>query len=235
MNTFTRANAALQHDLAAYTHALSGIVTAIPQAHALCDAVVKETRLAQALLAFASGPQISEIGQLLFHMSNLWPYRDQVFARTTGFADEINEARKLGEEALRGARLLARHESDPLAGELTLCFAHIARYLEEEQRLLEDCHARIQPHAANMEITRKRLNLLAAAIDARAPAAPQQQQALQAYREAITLLRDWEGGVALDASGVAVLDRCMSLLQATDDVMLTHLSFAQPQTENVVA
>ena len=55
-NIFDRANEALRHDLEAYTRALRTIVTALPQARALCDCVVKETRLARALLAFSNRP-----------------------------------------------------------------------------------------------------------------------------------------------------------------------------------
>src|SRR5689334_3410709 len=133
MNIFDRANEALRHDLEAYTRALRTIVTALPQARDLCDCVVKETRLARALLAFATGPQIADLAQLAFHLTNLWPYREQAYARTVGFADEIAEARRQREEAQRGMRLLARQTSDPLASEVSGCFENIARYLEEEQ------------------------------------------------------------------------------------------------------
>lgn len=230
MNTFSRANEALQHDLDAYTHTLCGIVAAMPQLLSLCDMIIKEARLAEALLAFASGPQLQDINQIVFHMSNLWPYREQAFARTTGFAEEIAETRRLREDALRGQRLLSKHAHDPLAAELTLCLDHIVAYLADEQRLLEECHGQIRPHTSNMDVTRKRLNLLAAALDARAPATPQQQAALHAYREAITLLCDWEGGVPLDARGVEVLERCINLLRVTDEGMLAHLNFGAAET-----
>lgn len=229
MNTFSRANEALQHDLAAYANTLSSIVATIPQAQALCDQVCKEARLAEALLAFASGPVISEIGQIVFHLGNLWPYREQAYARTSGFADEIAEARRLREEARRGALLLARlsndglANNDGLASEVITCLDNIAVYLEQEQRLLETCHSRIRPHTSNMDITRKRLHLLAAALDARLPVSPAQQEALQSYNAAMTLLRAWEGGVPLDATGVEVLDRCLDLLKATDGMLLVQI------------
>ena len=231
MNTFSRANDALQHDLEAYTTTLCSIVAMMPQVLELCDSVVKEARLAEALLAFANGPQLNEISQIVFHMSNLWPYREQAFARTTGFTAEISEAQRLREDALRGKRLLSKHTTDGLATELTICFEHIAEYLADEQRLLEECHGKIRPHTSNMDITRKRLNLLAAALDARSPVSPQQQAALHAYREAIAILNDWEGGVPLDERGVEVLTRCLRLLNVTDDVI--HLSFSVTGAEAV--
>jgi hypothetical protein len=217
MNMFDRANQALRNDLEAYTHALRTIVTALPQAQNLCDCVVKETRLAQALLAFGNSPQMTELNQLAFHLSNLWPYRERPFARTAGFDDEIAEARRQREEALRGVRLLARLGGDPLAAEVGTCFTNIAQYLEEEQQLLMECHALIQPHALNMDLTRKRLNLLVAGTDARLPDSSEQRATLHAYNEAVALLRDWESGVPLDERGVDILERCLDALeQATN-------------------
>src|SRR5262245_82585 len=126
MNMFDRANQSLRYDLEAYARALRTIVTAIPQAQELCERVVKETRLAQALLAFGSGAQVAELGQMAFHLSNLWPYRERPFARTVGFDDEIAEARRQREEALRGVKLLARSGGDALAVEVSTCFSNIA-------------------------------------------------------------------------------------------------------------
>lgn len=223
VNTFSRANEALQHDLAAYANTLNSIVATIPQAQALCDQVCKEARLAEALLAFANGPVVSEISQIVFHLGNLWPYREQAYARTSGFADEIAEARRLREEARRGALLMARLGNDGLTNEVITCFDNIAVYLEQEQRLLETCHSRIRPHTSNMDVTRKRLRLLAAALDARLPVSPAQQEALRSYNAAIALLHAWESGVPLDASGVEVLDRCLELLKATDGMLLVQL------------
>jgi hypothetical protein len=213
MNTFDRANEALRHDLAAYSHALHLILSALPQARELCDCVIKETRLAQALLAFTSGPYIAELSQIAFHLTNLWPYRDRPYAQTVGFRDEIEEAQRQREVAQRAVQILARYGKDALSAEISRCFTTIAEYLEQERQLLLECDKRIQPHAANMEITRKRLNLLVAAVDARMPASDEKPAILNAYTEAFALLRDWEGGVPLDAQGADVLDRCLQMLE----------------------
>jgi hypothetical protein len=223
LNTFDRANEALREDLGAYAYALHTILSAIPRARELCDQVVKETRLAQALLAFASGPQLTELSQIAFHLSNLWPYRDRPYARTVGFDEEIGEAQRQREEALRAVYLLTRFGKDPLAAEVSRCFSTIAEYLEEERRLLVECHERIQPHAANMDMTRKRLNLLVAAVDARMPSSAEQQSILSAYTEAFDLLRDWEGGVPLDERGAEVLDRCLRILEQAGSGLFEYL------------
>ena len=89
--------------------------------------------------------------------------------------------------------------------------------------MLVECHERIQPHAANMEMTRKRLNLLVAAVDARMPDSPEQQSILSAYSEALELLRDWEGGVPLDERGIEVLDRCLQILEQAGHGLFEHL------------
>jgi hypothetical protein len=224
VNIFDRANEALRQDLEAYTRALRTLVTALPRARELCDGVVKETRLARALLAFHNGPQTADLAQLAFHLTNLWPYREQAFARTVGFADEIAEARRQREEAQRGMRMLAKQINDPLTNEVSSCFEKIARYLEEQQMLLEECHALIQPHATNMDITRKRLNLLVATVDARLPASHEQQATLHAYNEAAALLRDWENGVPIEERGVDILEHCLDMLERADQ--LVHASQA---------
>jgi hypothetical protein len=219
MNIFDRANEALRQDLEAYTRALRTIVTALPQARALCDSVVKETRLARALLAFSNSPHAAELAQLAFHLTNLWPYREQAYARTLGFTEEIAEARRQREEALRGMRSLARQLNDPLFGEVNGCFENIAKHLGEEQKLLEECHSLIQPHANNMDITRKRLNLLVATVDARLPDSAEQQAMLQTYNEAVALLRDWENGVPLEDRGVDILEHCLDMLEKADQLV----------------
>jgi hypothetical protein len=224
MNTFDRANEALRHDLAAYSYALHTILSALPQARELCDSVVKETRLAQALLAFASGPYITELSQIAFHLSNLWPYRDRPYAQTVGFRDEIEEAQRQRGEAQRAVHILMRYGKDGLAVEISRCFTTIAEYLEQERRLLLECDKRIQPHAANMEVTRKRLNLLVAAVDARMPASDEKPVILNAYTEAFALLRDWEGGVPLDAQGADVLDRCLQMLEQAGQEVFGHIA-----------
>jgi hypothetical protein len=213
MNLFDRANHALRHDLEAYAQALDSIVTVLPRVKELCDHVVKETRLARALLAFTDNQQMSELNQLAFHLTNLWPYREQAYTRTVGFGDEIDEAQRQREEALRAVRLLARLKGDPLAIEVSACFSNIATYLEEERALLAECHALIQPHASNMDMTRKRLNLLVAMVDARLPASEEQAAMLFAYQAAAAVLADWENGVPLEERGVEILTRCLRMLE----------------------
>lgn len=72
--------------------------------------------------------------------------------------------------------------------------------------------ASIRPHAENMALTRKRLNLLIATVDARMPESAEQLAALQAYGEAADLLRDWQTGMPLDERGVEILERCIAIL-----------------------
>lgn len=213
MNTFDQANQALRGDIADYARALRTLVHALPRAVHLCDKTLKEVRLAQALLAFANSPHITPLAQLAYTISNLWPYRERPFARTIGFTEEIDEARAYRAEAKRGITMLARFaNSDPLAGELTTCFNKIIGYLDEEESLLIECDQAIRPHAENMELTRKRLHLLMAAIDARLPPSPETTATLEAYREAARLLHDWESGVPLDEHGVVILETCLELL-----------------------
>jgi hypothetical protein len=189
--------------------------------------VLKEVRLARALLAFSSGPQVTELGGSLYKLQNLWPYREQTFARTLGFGDEIKEAIDLRDEALRAAKLLAR-QTDVLSSEVVTCFANMADAFGQERELLEACDASIRPHARNMEMTRKRLNLLIAAVDARMPESPEQATAVQAYSAAAALLGDWENGVPLDSSGVEILDRCIDILDSAGFAHFAAISPAQP-------
>jgi hypothetical protein len=228
MSTFEFANQALRRDLAAYATALTTIVQALPRARELCDRVVKETRLIQALLAFASGPQATELGQVAYKLRNLWPYRERSYARTLGFSEEITEAVTLREEAQRALKLFPRQNGDALVIELTTCLTNVYTYLEEQQKLLEACHARIQPHAQNMDLTRKRLSLLIAAIDARLPDSETQQATLRAYQDTADLLRDWESGVPIDEQGVQILHRCIDSLDQADSLILTLLSPTAP-------
>jgi len=223
MNTFDRANEALREDLGAYAEALRTILSALPRARELCDQVVKETRLAQALLAFANTPQFAGLSQIAFHLGNLWPYRDRPYAQTVGFADEIAEAQRQREEALRAVSLLTRHRNDPLAAEISRCFSNIAAFFEEEEQLLVECHRQIHPHATNMEMTRKRLNLLVAAVDARMAFSAEQQAIFKAYTEAFSLLRDWETGVPLDERGAEVLERCLWILEQAGQGLFDRL------------
>lgn len=214
MSTFDYANQALRHDMAAYARALRTIVAALPEARSLCEKVLKEVRLVQALLAFASNPQVVALAQVAYTISNLWAYREQSLARTLGFTDEINEARAHCNEARRAIAFLTRYASqDPLAHELLTCFNNIVAYLEEEEHLLIECDQAIRPHAENMEMTRKRLNLLIAAIDARLPPTPETAAILSSYSEASRLLHDWESGVPIDERGIAILETCLDLLE----------------------
>jgi len=219
MHMFDRANESLRQDLEAYHRALRTIVTTLPRAQELCDRVLKEIRLVRALLAFFHGPETVELEQLIFHLANLWPYREQPFARTLGFADEIAEAHQQHKEALRGVRMLIRQTGDPVANELSTCFNNIAQYLEDQRRLLAECHALIHPHAANMHSTRKRLDLLSAMVDARLPSSPEQRAMLQAYNQAVTLLTDWEKGVPLEERGAAILESCLDMLDRIDGMV----------------
>ncbi|HMO58878.1 MAG TPA: hypothetical protein PKA05_17500 [Roseiflexaceae bacterium] len=227
MNTFDYANEALRRDLSAYAEALHTLVTTLPQARHLCDMVVKEMRLATALLAFANQQATQDLTQILYQLGNLWPFREQAYARTLGFTAEISEARTLRAEASRGLRILARQKNDPLAVEVSTCFDRITHYLEEEEKLLEECDRSIRPHAENMDLTRKRLNLLIAAIDARIPPTPEQQATLNAYTEAANILKNWESGVPLDERGVAILEECLAMLEQAN---LVFGGFLYPAT-----
>jgi hypothetical protein len=223
MNSFDLVNEALRKDLSDYAHALKTIVTSVPLATELCDFVVKETRLAQALLAFANDSQSYELSRLAMRLSNLWPYRSEPYARTLGFSEEIGEAQALRQDALRGVNLAGGRNSDVLSREIATCFQNIAEYLGQEQKLLEECHTSIQPHVANMELTRKRLQLLAATVDARMPAGVEQQEMLLSYSEAARLLREWESGVPLNEDGVHILEHCVQILNRTDTIVREYL------------
>jgi hypothetical protein len=220
MNSFDFANESLRQDLTDYAYALRTIVTSVPLAQELCDRVVKETRMAQALLAFYDGPEASDLSRLAVRLANLWPYRGETYARTLGFSDEICEAQAFHQEALRGASMVA--SQDTLAREIALCFQNIADYMKQEQRLLEECHLSIQPHIANMDMTRKRLQLLAATVDARLPSSDEQQEMLRAYTQAARLLREWESGVPLNEEGAAILEQCLDLLEQTRSSVQNH-------------
>lgn len=218
MHMFDRANESLRQDLEAYHRALRTLVTTLPQAQALCEQVIKEVRLVRALLAFYNGRDGAELEQLAFHLTNLWPYREQAYARTLGFADEIAEAEQLQKQAMRGVRMLIAQLSDPAAVELQTCFTNIAQYLERERLLLVECHALINPHAMNMQFTRQRLALLSAMVDARLASSPEQRAMLDVYNQAVTLLGDWEKGVPLEERGVAILAACLNKLGHVDDI-----------------
>lgn len=216
MKTFAEAKISLHEELSAYAYALCTIVSAMPEARLLCDKVLKEVKLAQALLAFASWPQTNDLKQCLFHLTNLWPYRERPFARTSGFGEEMQEARMLGDVAHRGAQMLAKQGNDPIASEITMCLKNIAEALQQEHALLQECHTRIQPFANGMDMTRKRLNLLVCAVDARMETGPDQERLLASYQKALQLLDDWDNGVSLDQEGIRVLEQCLQALEDAD-------------------
>jgi hypothetical protein len=222
MNLFDQANDALQRDLVTYTQALRTIVSALPSARALCAQVVKETRLLQALLAFADGPQVADLTQVVFQLSNRWPDRERPYARTHGFAEEIAEARQYRAAALVALRQVEQL-GEQIPREISACFTNIAGYLDQERRLLEECHATIQPHAAHMAMTYKQLNLLHAAAAARLPSGVAQHALVHAYEEMASVLQDWQGGVPLDERGVAILAHCVALLPQADTASFTVL------------
>lgn len=216
MHIFQRANTALQHDLAAYARALRTIVESLPEARRICEQILKETRLIQALLAFGSGPQVVELNQIAFYLGNLWPFRENGFERTLGFQDEIQEARQLREQARRGLKVIERHNDGALSGELETCLRNIIVLFDEEERLLQECHDLIHPYATGLDMTRKRLHLLVAAAEARMPETPERTHVVHIYSQAATLLNDWESGVPLDQRGVNLLENCLEMLEQVE-------------------
>jgi hypothetical protein len=208
---FSRANEALHQDLSGYAESLRAIVAAMPQAKEFCNRVVREARLIQALLAFGNGPQVVEFSQIAFHLSNLWPFRDDPQVRT-GFEDEIYETRARLDEVRYALRLLRASKDDAIAAELHVCFSNIEGFLQEELHLLEECQARVRPFTTNPDLTHRRLELLVAAAEARLPNTPERQLAVDTYTEAASLLQEWQGGVPLDERGVAILERCLDII-----------------------
>ena len=75
-----------------------------------------------------------------------------------------------------------------------------------------------------MDITRKRLNLLVATVDARLPDSAEQHAMLQTYNEAVARLRDWENGVPLEDRGVDIREDCLDMLEKANH--LVHASQA---------
>lgn len=226
LGSFARANEALHQDLEGYADALHAIVAAIPQARALCERIACEARLIQAILAFGSGPQIIEIGQIAFHLGNLWALRDDTQLRTSGFENEIQECLQHRSEAQRGLQTLTKRDSDPMSGELRLCFSNVISYLDEQLILLEACQAKIKPFSSSTDLTRKRLNLLVAAAEARIPESPERNSAIQTYRKATDLLSEWEGGVPLDERGITILEHCLDIISNSSVVFSIDSSTA---------
>lgn len=209
---FARANEALCDELAQYATTLRTIVEALPQARALCVRVVAEVRLVEALLAFSDGPEVAPLRQITLHVSNLWGVREDLPVRATGFGSQIAESSRAHAEALRGLSLVGRGGDAALNTELRTCFVNILTYLERQKHMLEECEEHLRPFRGSPELTRKRLNLLIAAAEARLPDTPERKSAVETYAEAADLLGDWANGITLDERGIAVLERCLDLL-----------------------
>lgn len=209
---FTRANDALCEDLERYVSTLRVIVVTLPKAKVLCERVVAEVRLVQALLAFGDALEAAPLQQIALQVSNLWGVREDLPARATGFGNQIAESVHARGEAMRAISLISKRMGDSLAGELRICFENIIQHLDAQQQMLSDCEARLRPFQGSPELTRKRLNLLIAAAEARLPDTPSRRSAVVIYAEAAALLSEWEGGITLDERGIAVLERCLDLL-----------------------
>jgi hypothetical protein len=209
---FSRANETLHQELSSYADSLRVVVGTLPRAAGFALQVVREARLAEALLAFGSGPQVVELGQVVFHLSNSWALRNDARSRTAGFENEIAETRQQREQAGRALVIVARYAEDAIAAELRTCFTNITAHLDAVLRLLDECQERVQPFVANPDLTRKRLKLLIAAAEARLPDTPERRIAVGAYTEAAELLQEWEGGVPLDESGIAIIERCLDII-----------------------
>lgn len=209
---FMRANEALLKDLTDYAAILREVIATLPLARTLCERVVREARLIQALLAFSDGIQAAEMSRIVLNLGNLWAVRDDSPPRSSGFSEEIAESERARAEAQHGLSLVSGKAKDPINAELEVCFKHVLDHLVEQQRLLERCHALLLPFRTSPELTRKRLNLLVAAAEARLPDTPERCAAVQTYRDASALLAEWEGGLALDERGIAVLERCLTII-----------------------
>lgn len=227
---FTRANQALYQELSDYAAVLRTIVSALPQARALCEQAVREVRLVQALIAFGDGPQIIELTRIALHLGNLWAVRDDLPARTSGFSSEIEESIRACELAETAQRVVASREQDALSAELRVCFTNILTHLREQQHLLEECNQLLEPFRTSPDLTRKRLALLIAAAEARLPNTPARQAAVQTYHEAAALLGEWESGIALDERGIGVLERCLAIISHSGDTfgMIAVPAHSQP-------
>lgn len=209
---FARANEALYNDLANYADVIRATIDELPRARDLCYKVVAEVRLVQALIAFGNGPEVAELSRVALQLSNLWAVREDMPAQASGFSGEIAESAAATQQAARGLELAARCADKALGVELRLCFNNIASYLASQQRLLEACHARLLPFRGSPELTRKRLNLLVAAAEARLPDTAERRAAIATYISANALLDEWGAGLPLDERAVTILDRCLDML-----------------------
>ena len=209
---FTRANDALCDDLGQYAATLRAIIEALPRAKRFCEQVAAEVRLVQAILAFGDGPEVAPLQQISLQLSSLWGVRDDLPVRATGFSVQIAESVRALEQAHRGLGLARGRTNDALTAELSICFTNIVGHLQAQKQILEECEEHLRPFRASPELTRKRLNLLIAAAEARLPDTPARREAIAIYAEAAELLAGWQTGITLDEQGIAVLERCLGLL-----------------------
>jgi hypothetical protein len=219
---FARANDALYDDLAGYVDVIRATISELPRARAGCRQVLAEVRLVQALIAFGSGPEVAELSRLALQLSNLWGVRDDLPVQASGFSAEIAESGGAVEQARRGIQIAARCQDAALAAELRTCFTNIIAHLEEQQRLLEACHARLLPFRSSPELTRKRLNLLVATAEARVPASPERDAAVATYSAVGAMLDEWATGIPLDGRAVELLERCLAVLSGADVTVAAH-------------
>jgi hypothetical protein len=209
---FTRANEALYDDLSRYAATLRAIMEALPRAKRYCEQVAAEVRLVQAILAFGNGPEVAPLQQISLQLSSLWGVRDDLPVRATGFSVQLAESVRALEQAQRGLALASGRAPDTFTAELGVCFTNITSHVEAQKQILEQCEEHLRPFRASPDLTRKRLNLLIAAAEARLPDSPARQNAVEVYAEAAALLAGWESGITLDDQGIAVLERCLGLL-----------------------
>jgi hypothetical protein len=214
---FARANEALSNDLANYAEVIRDTIDSLPRARALCLQVVAEVRLVQALLAFGSGPETAELSRVALQLSNLWAVREDMPIQVSGFSGEIAESAGAIEQARRGLQLSARCADPALGAELKTCFTNIIGLLEAQQAVLEASHARLAPFRGSPELTRKRLNLLVAAAEARLPESPDRRAIISTYSAASALLEEWSGGLPLDERALELLNRCLALINSSGD------------------
>lgn len=214
---FVRANEALYNDLANYADVIRATIDALPRARSRCLQVVAEVRLVQALIAFGSGPEMAELSRVALQLSNLWAVRDDMPVQVSGFSGEIAESAHAVEQARRGLQLAAKCSDQALAAELKVCFTNIIAHLELQQVLLESCHEKLAPFRGSPELTRKRLNLLVAAAEARLPDSPERRATVATYSAASALLEEWSGGLPLDGRAVELLDRCLLMITSSGE------------------
>jgi hypothetical protein len=219
---FAKANEALYNDLASYAAVIRATIDELPKARSLCQQVLAEVRLVQALIAFGSGNEAAELSRVALQLSNLWAIREDTPARASGFSNEIAESANAIEQARRGQLIAARCGEAALRSELEICFTNIIVNLRNQQQLLEACHERLVPFRGSLELTRKRLNLLMAAAEARLPDTPERRNAVATYSTAAGLLAEWGSGLPLDERALDVLDRCLQLLTDTPDFSSAH-------------